>query len=64
MSEVTSKHGTYTPEGVIPHIRRFGLRCPVLLDFSQSKEDGYFPPLKDNGCLVYALPGGGHFKDE
>lgn len=61
MSEVTSKHGTLTSEGVIPHIKRFGIRCPVVLDFSKPKEEGYFSPVKDNGCLVYALPSGGRF---
>lgn len=61
MSEVTSKQGTFTTEGIIPHTKRFGLRCPVKLDFSKPKEDGYLHPLRSDGCLVYALPDGGCF---
>lgn len=63
MNEVTFKQGTFTTEGIIPHIKKFGLRCPVKLDFSKPKEDGYLRPLRNDGCLVYALPGGDSFTD-
>lgn len=59
MSETTTKFGTFTTEGSIPHLKRGNLRFPVMLDFTKPKEDGYYPPLRENGRLVYALPGGG-----
>lgn len=52
----TSKSGTETMEGFIPHLFHNGLKMPVMLDFSKKSKEG-IPPLRDNGYLIFALPG-------
>jgi hypothetical protein len=50
---------TLTTEGLIPHLAYRGIHCPVKLDFSVPRTtDDRYPPLRRNGMLVYALPGG------
>lgn len=55
---------TDTIEGTIPHKVFYGMRCPVKLDFKSKPKngallrDGLKFPLRYNGRLVYALPGG------
>lgn len=55
---------TDTVEGTIPHKVFCGMRCPVKLDFNAKPKDGALLrhglkfPLRYNGRLVYALPGG------
>ena len=44
------------------NILKFGkLKCPVKLDFSSEKINNLFHPLKRDGNLVYAFPGGKEF---
>ena len=56
----TSKFGTKTREGFVYHLKTDeGIRLPVKLDFDSERiEDTYFP-LRRNGRLVFATPGGG-----
>lgn len=58
----TSKFGTNTRQGFIDHlVTDDGIRLPVKLDFDSERiEDTYFP-LRKEGRLVFALPGGGEF---
>ncbi len=66
---MTSTHqysyATPTQEGIIPHKAFKSFRLPVKLDFSQKYiiNDGQslYAPLRRNGRLVFALPGGGEY---
>lgn len=61
--------GTITTEGIVPHllVKHADLRilAPVKLDFDTPgswivKQQGTFhPPLRRDGRLAFALPGGG-----
>lgn len=54
---------TRTSEGYIPHRRHpMGFFMPVKLDLDmRNRHHGLCPPLRRDGRLVYALPGGGEF---
>lgn len=55
-------YGTETAEGYIPHfLRGDGLVCPVKLCVNPLTAKFPQPPMRRNGRLVYALPGGGSF---
>lgn len=61
--------GTITKEGIVPHLLvkhgSLSFLAPVKLDFSQQpawivKQQGTFhAPLRRDGRLAFALPGGG-----
>lgn len=53
---------TDTAEGRIPHLYRGGILLPVKLEVANYSVRGVMHdqyPQRDNGRLVYALPGGG-----
>jgi len=66
---------TETSDGPIPHFIWNGIQCPVKVQVSEKENSrgelvrtvvmrdasaGYLPvPLYRDGCLVFALPGGG-----
>lgn len=58
MSEKTCRKGTMTSEGFIPHRIENGLQMPVMIDVTSPRVDEYHAPLKIDGALAYALPGG------
>lgn len=59
-SEHTSKLGTDTREGFIEHQKtEGGLRLPVKIDFNSERIANIYFPLRREGKLVFALPGGG-----
>jgi hypothetical protein len=58
--EHTSKFGTNTRQGFIYHLKtEEGIRLPVKLDFNSEKIENTYFPLRKDGKLVFALPGGG-----
>ena len=64
MSENTSKFGTETREGFINHYKdNSGWRLPVKLDFNSERIDNTYFPLRREGRLVFALPGGGEMME-
>lgn len=54
---------TETTEGIISHKLYRGIRMPVKLDLSvkNSRAQGTYPPIRRDGKLVYAMPGGLEF---
>lgn len=59
MAEHTSKNGTDTREGFIYHLKTDeDFRLPVKLDFSSEKNGDTYFPLRRDGRLVFATPGG------
>ena len=53
--------GTMTKEGFIPHKKYLGILLPVKLDihnYSVGQVMKYQNPVRGDGELVYALPGG------
>lgn len=57
--EKTSKNGTYTSEGFVPHYHFETFKLPVKLDIPEniySIDDLVFTPLKKDNQFVYALP--------
>lgn len=59
-----SKGGTQTAEGFIPYVQTpSGIDCDVKILLRDGRpvtnKDGLPFPLRKNGWLVYALPGGG-----
>lgn len=66
MSERTCKGGTMTSDGYISHLRVDGLRflLPVMIDPASPRVDEYHAPLKIDGALAYALPGGKIFQNK
>ena len=60
---VTTFGGTETTEGFIPHARIVYadgvLNAPVKLDVPKRGTHALCAPLRRDGMLVYALPGGG-----
>ncbi len=59
--EKTSKNGTFTSEGFIPHYYFNSFKLPIKLNIprDQYSMDQLFAPLKRNNQFVYALPQGG-----
>lgn len=53
-----------TAEGHIPHIVVNGYQAPVMIDVSKPKVNEYHSPLRINGALAYALPGGKFFQNK
>lgn len=51
-----------TSEGFIPHIVINGYKVPVMIDPTSPRVDEYHAPLKIDGALAYALPGGKIFQ--
>lgn len=58
--EKTSRSGVETTEGFIPFYWANGKRLAVKIDWANRTLKGV-PPLKKNGFLVYATPGGGEW---
>ena len=58
MSNETS--GIETTEGFISFPKHPRLNCilPVALDFSVKSDNDIYPPAKENGEILYVLPGG------
>ena len=57
---MNSEFGCQTTEGFITYPKHptLNFHLPVALDFSVKATDDIYPPLKENGELVYVLPGG------
>jgi hypothetical protein len=55
----TTKQGTQTSQGFIPHLERYGIWLPVKVTVTQCPVQVH--PVTQNGKYVYALPGGGEY---
>ena len=62
--QTTSKNGTWTSEGFIPHLMYRDCKLPVKLDIppEEYSMDQLFPPKTINNYYVYVLPGGQEFQ--